>query len=173
MYIFMRKDIIDLLWKDIGKPFQNNNMDFERTGRIKYTTWIDKDTFIKCEYDDYEKKEIEERKKNMPEYDKDTPDIFLRIDQSYWIKDEHICASGFKFVADENNLNVILRQIYFLTDSFGEPTLEDTTKIEWELLNKKKIIILLPHTQGKFHTFSLLSGDIDFFNSSVVWKNGA
>ena len=191
MYIKLRGDIIDLLWKEIEKPFQH---DITRTGRIQYTKDLNKNIFINCEFDDDEIEDIKIRKlafeieiseykkkhnntNDIPShlvYEEPIPNIKLYVRQSFWVKDKYVCASGYRFEAEEEDLNVLLRQIYYMTDSFGEPKFEDTKKIEWDLLNKKKIIILLPKkTIREYYSFSILSGQTDFFDTSEVWKNGA
>ena len=167
MYITLHYDIISVLDNIIGHILPE---DTYRSGRIEYRKNLDRNLFVKTRLDEEEIKSFEI--KNPEEYN---PPIQLYVRRSYWIDENNIIVTnGFRFEATSNNLEVILRQIYYMTDHLGEPINEDLKTIEWDFAKGKKIVIILPKkTFKEFNAFSFIIGIKDFLDTSEVWKNGA
>ena len=94
----------------------------------------------------------------------------ININQNYWIKNGIIEASGF-CISSDRHISLLLEQMFYITDIFGEPSFEDTKTIEWNFENGQKIIIVLPKKVTKVRSnFHIISGKIDFLNKTEVWK---
>jgi len=183
MYFELKIRLISFLQQALSRPIPNN---FFRYGRIQYIKYLAYKDVISIELNEQEqerelsnKKYSEEDGEHYEEYS--CFDFWINIRHSLWASNVNsIDASGLYFEADINIIYSILSQIYFMTDILGEPSFEDTKKIEWDLdpIKNKKVIILLPSKINKNQrretgSFSILVGTNDFFDNYDVWKNGA